>query len=160
MKAFQDYYPDKFSHCFGCGKSNADGHHLKSYWYGDNETIAHFKPEMKYSGGFPGYVYGGMIASLLDCHGTATAAAAAFRADNRNMGDGLPAIRCVTASLKVDYLRPTPQDIELSIHGKIREVTGKKIWVDLSLMAGDIVCATGEMLAVRLPEDETSLSLA
>jgi len=76
-KAFQDYYPDDVSHCFGCGKLNEKGHQIKSYWDGD-ETVAVFEPE-PYHTAIPGYVYGGLIASLIDCHGTGTAAAAAYR---------------------------------------------------------------------------------
>lgn len=159
IKAFQDYYPEAFSHCFGCGKNNPEGHHLKSFWHSDHETIAYHQPDMKYSGGYPGYVYGGMIASLLDCHGTASAAAAVYQTLNRQMGDGFPAIRCVTASLHIDYLKPTPQGILLSIHGLIRAIEGKKIWVDLQLKADGQLCAKGEMLAIVLPEDSTLLSL-
>ena len=84
--AFQDHYPEKFSHCFGCGKSNPDGLHLKSHWDAE-DTIARFTVSPKYSGGVPGNVYGGMVASLLDCHGTASAAAFAYRAAGREMGD-------------------------------------------------------------------------
>jgi hypothetical protein len=83
-KAFQDYYADRFSHCYGCGRLNPDGLQLKSYWDGD-ETIARFTPRPEQSGGVPNHVYGGLIASLLDCHGTASAAAFACRAANCEM---------------------------------------------------------------------------
>ena len=43
-KAFQDFYADNFSHCYGCGKHNPDGHQLKSYWDGDN-TVARYTPK-------------------------------------------------------------------------------------------------------------------
>src|SRR3712207_193864 len=77
-RAFQDFYPERDSHCFGCGRSNPRGLHLKSYWDGEN-TIARFTPPPEFSGGVPGNVYGGLIASLMDCHGAASAAAAAHR---------------------------------------------------------------------------------
>lgn len=51
--AIQDYYPERFSHCFGCGRNNPHGHQLKSYWKGD-ETIARFTIARMYSGGVPG----------------------------------------------------------------------------------------------------------
>ena len=73
-KAFQDCYADRFSHCYGCGRLNPDGLQLKSYRDGD-DTIARFTPRPEQSGGVPNHVYGGLIASLLDCHGTASAAA-------------------------------------------------------------------------------------
>ena len=147
--AFQDYYPDKFSHCYGCGKSNPHGHHLKSYWNGQ-ETIARFTVPPEFSGGVPDHVYGGMVASLLDCHGTASAAAFAYRAAGREVGDGGEIKRFVTASLKVDFLRPTPIGVELVIKGQLLGIDGRKVRVSLSLSAEDQMCARGEMLAVEL----------
>ena len=148
-KAIQDYYPDRFSHCYGCGRSNPHGHHLKSYWDGE-ETIARFTAPAEFSGGVPDHVYGGMVASLLDCHGTASAAAFACRAAGREMDDGGDVMRFVTASLKVDFLRPTPIGVELVVRGRLRAIEGRKAQVSLELYAGDQVCATGEMLAVQL----------
>ena len=148
-KAFQDYYPDRFSHCYGCGKSNPHGHHLKSYWDGE-DTVARFTAGPELSGGVPDHVYGGMVASLLDCHGTASAAAFAYRAAGRSMDDGGEFMRFVTASLKVDFLRPTPIGVELVVKGQLRSIDGRKVLVSLSLGAGDQMCARGEMLAVQL----------
>ncbi|MFO1128194.1 MAG: PaaI family thioesterase [Rhodospirillales bacterium] len=148
-KAIQDYYPENFSHCFGCGKNNSEGYQLKSFLEGD-DVIARFTPAPKYSGGFPDHVYGGMIASLLDCHGAASAAAFTYRAQNREPGDGGDPIRFVTASLKVDYLRPTPIGIELILNGKLRSIDGRKVWVDLQLTADGVTCAKGEMLAILI----------
>ena len=149
--AFQDFYAEKFSHCYGCGRNNPYGHHLKSYWDGD-DTVARFSPDPRYSGGVPDHVYGGLIASLFDCHGAASAAAFTCRALNREMGSDLEPIRYVTASLKVDFRRPTPMGTELTISGKLRSMEGRKVWVDLTLCAHGEVCATGEMLAIRYKE--------
>ena len=149
-KAFQDCYPDDFAHCYGCGRNNAHGHHLKSHWDGDT-TVARFTPRPYHTGGVPGNVYGGLIASLLDCHGAASAAAAACRAEGREMGSA-PHMRFVTASLKVDYLRPTPMDADLEVRGEIVEVKPRKVTVRLSLSANGEVCARGQMIAVQLPD--------
>lgn len=148
IKAFQDYYPEDLAHCYGCGKLNKHGHHIKSYWDG-NETIAHFQPE-PYHTAIPGYVYGGLIASLIDCHSTGTAAAARYKAENREM-DSLPAIRFLTASLKVDYLKPTPIDAVLELRGKVKEIKGKKVIVEVSLTAKGVLCAKGEVITVEMP---------
>lgn len=147
--AFQDYYPEKFSHCYGCGKSNPHGHHLKSYWDGE-ETIARFTAAPEFSGGVPDHVYGGMVASLLDCHGTASAAAFAYREAGRELDDGGEFMRFVTASLKVDFLRPTPIGVELVIRGRLRGMEGRKVQLDLSLSQAEQTCATGQMLAIQL----------
>ncbi|MGD8397030.1 MAG: PaaI family thioesterase [Candidatus Eiseniibacteriota bacterium] len=148
-KAFQDYYPDDVARCYGCGHLNEHGHRIKSYWEGD-ESVCRFDPE-PYHTAIPGYVYGGLIASLIDCHGTGTAAAAAYRAEGRPM-DSEPPLRFVTASLHVDYLRPTPIGTTLEIRGKVVEVKERKVVVDATLSAGGEVCARGRVVAVRLPK--------
>ena len=147
--AFQDCYPDDWALCYGCGRLNEHGLHIRSVWDGD-ETVARFTPQ-PYHTAIPGYVYGGLIASLIDCHGTGTAAGAGYRAEGREPGSE-PPLRYVTASLKVDYLRPTPLGPELEIRGHVREVKGRKVVVEAWLMANGEVCARGEVIAVRLPE--------
>src|SRR6187402_585348 len=101
-RAIQDFYPDDFAHCFCCGRLNPSSHGLKSFADGE-ETVAHFTPAA-YHISVPGFVYGGLLASLVDCHAMATAAAAAEHAAGRRIGDG-PAPRFVTADLHVVYLK-------------------------------------------------------
>lgn len=149
MKAIQDYYPPNFAHCYGCGPANPHGHHLKSYLL-DDRTEARFTPTSFHTGGVPNNVYGGMIASLLDCHGTASAAAFAYRERGRVMGDDGTPIRFVTASLQVNFRKPTPIGKELLITGKLKSLDGRKACVVLSLLASGEECANGEMLALEL----------
>lgn len=146
--AFQDAYPDDLSHCYGCGRLNEHGLQLKSRWDGE-ETVAVFTPR-PYHFALPGFVYGGLIASLVDCHGTASAAAAACRAEGRELGSE-PPVRFVTAALHVDYLRPTPLGGPLEIRGRIEEIKGRKIVVAATVSAGGQLCARGRVVAVRLP---------
>jgi len=148
-KAFQDYYPDHFSHCYGCGRLNEQGLHIKSYWDGD-ETVCIFTPEKKFSA-IPGLVYGGLIASLIDCHSTGSAAAFAYRAEGREMGSE-PAIRFLTGSLHVDYLKPTPLGATLTLRSHIKEIKGRKVIIVTELSGIDEVYAKGEVVAVRVPE--------
>ena len=61
-------------------------------------------------------------------------------------------VRCVTASLKVDFKAPTPMGKELELKGKLRSIEGRKIWVDMTLSAEGITCVTGEILAIRLEQ--------
>ena len=146
-KAIQDLYPEDYANCYGCGRNNEQGLHLKSYWDGE-ESVCRHTPKPQYSGGFPGFVYGGMIASLIDCHGAGTAAAAKARES------GEPLCRFVTASLKVDYLKPTPLGVELEVRGKVVEIKGRKVIVDLRLLAGETLCATGTTIMVQMPQLE------
>ncbi len=149
-KAFQDYYEDRHSHCFGCGRLNLHGHKIKSYWDGD-EALCVFTPE-PFHMAIPGYVYGGTIASIIDCHSTGTAAAAAYRSENRGM-DTAPAFRFVTASLHVDYLKPTPLGVPLEVRAAVQEIIGRKVVVASTLTANGEVCAKGKVVAVKMPEN-------
>ncbi|MBM3125067.1 MAG: PaaI family thioesterase [Chloroflexi bacterium] len=148
-KAFQDYYPDHMAHCYGCGRLNEFGHQIKSYWDGE-ESICHFQPGPHHIA-IPGYVYGGMLASLIDCHGTGTAAAAGYRAENRAM-DTDPPLRYLTASLHVDYLKPTPLGPMLEVRGKVKEVKSRKVVIVEWIVANGEVTVRGELVAVQVPD--------
>ena len=148
--AFQDYYSDDVSHCYGCGRLNEQGLQIKSYWEGE-EAVCRFQPR-PYHTAIPGYVYGGLIASLIDCHSTGTAAAAAYRNSGQPMGSD-PQLRYVTASLQVDYIHPTPIEKTLIVRARVIEIKGRKITVASSLFAGDEECARGKVIVVQLPED-------
>jgi acyl-coenzyme A thioesterase PaaI-like protein len=149
-KAFQDYYPDQLSHCYGCGRLNEKGLQIKSYWEGE-QSVCTFTPRPEHIA-IPGYVYGGLIASLIDCHGTGTAAAAAYRAENRQM-DTDPPLRFLTASLRVEYLKPTPLGVPLEVRGKVKEMKGRKVVVEATVTVKGLLCARGEVVAVRVPEE-------
>jgi acyl-coenzyme A thioesterase PaaI-like protein len=148
-KAFQDYYEDAHGICFGCGRLNLMGLQIKSYWDGD-ESICHFTPQPHHTA-MAGYVYGGILASVIDCHGTGTAAAAAYRAAGREMGTA-PYLRFVTASLHLDYLHPTPLGTTLELRGKVKEIRRRRVIVDITLSAKGQTCVTGEVIAVQIPE--------
>jgi acyl-coenzyme A thioesterase PaaI-like protein len=155
-KAFQDYYPDEYSHCYGCGRLNEHGLHIKSYWEGD-ESVCRFQPK-PYHLAMPGFVYGGLIASLIDCHATGTAAAAKYRAEKRALGTD-PPLRFVTAALHVDYLAPTPLNAVLELRGRIKEVKERKVIVAVTLSVNASVCARGEVTSVLMPENMMSKSV-
>lgn len=159
IPAFQDAYPDDVAHCYGCGRLNEMGHRLESRWDGD-ETVARFTPE-PYHTAIPGYVYGGLIASLVDCHGTGTAAAVGARTAGYRLGEepvpeGEQAPRYVTASLHVDYLAPTPLGPELTIRGVIEDAGeergSRKVVTRITVEAEGQVTARGRVVAVRMPE--------
>lgn len=156
--AFQDYYPDHVAVCYGCGALNEHGLQIKSYWADDNttsevvglESVCTFTPRPEHTA-IAGYVYGGLIASLIDCHGTGTAAAAAYRVEGRTM-DTDPPRRFVTAALHVDYLRPTPIGVPLDVRGRVDEITERKVVISATVSAGGEPCARGSVVAVRMPE--------
>jgi acyl-coenzyme A thioesterase PaaI-like protein len=63
-----------------------------------------------------------------------------------------PTPRYVTASLKVDFLKPTPTDQELVLTARPRDVGTRKVHVDVEVETGGQVTVRGEVLAVRIPE--------
>lgn len=143
--AIQDQYDEGYSHCYCCGSLNEEGLHLKSFCEGE-EVVAIFKPE-PYHIALPGFVYGGLIASLIDCHSIATAAAAEVK-----QRGGCELSRYVTGSLKVDYLHPTPLGVPLEVRGCAEEIGERKVVVTTTLSANGEVCAKGHVVAVKMPE--------
>jgi acyl-coenzyme A thioesterase PaaI-like protein len=146
--AVQDYYPSDYAHCYGCGRLNEHGLHVKSTWEGD-EVVARFQPQ-PYHVAVPGFVYGGLLASLVDCHAMATAAAAAERAAGRAIGEReMP--RYVTASLHVDYINPTPLGPELELRARVRQSNEHTATVEVTVRAQGTMTARGKVVAVRIP---------
>lgn len=150
--AIQDFYPEDVAQCYGCGKDNEAGHQIKTYWDGDH-TVTRFTPRPEHAA-IKGFVYGGLIASLIDCAGTGSAAGAGYRAVRREIGDPgdtEPPLRYVTGNLTVDYLAPTPMGVELVLRGTIEEVKGRKVVVSEEVYAGDTLVARGRVVAVQMP---------
>lgn len=150
-KAFQDYYPDDLSHCYGCGSLNEQGLQIKSFWDGEDEAVCIYTPR-DYHTAIPGFVYGGLIVSLIDCHSTGIASAAKYKAEGRDMGSD-PPVRFVTASLHVDYLLPTPAGVPLEVRGSVKTIKGRRAVVEVRVLVEGKICAKGEVVVVQMPEN-------
>ncbi len=148
-ECFQDAYPDHLAVCYGCGRHNEHGVHVRSFWEGD-EGVARVTPR-DYERAFPGIVYGGLVASIIDCHCIGTAAAATARAEGRPLA-GDPPLRFVTGTLEVKFLKPTPLGVELVCRARAEEVGPRKVVLAASLEADGVVTATGRVVAVRVPD--------
>jgi acyl-CoA thioesterase FadM len=66
--------------------------------------------------------------------------------------DSEPPLRYVTASLHVDYLKPTPIDGELELRRQVKEIKGRKIVVETTVYAAGVATARGEVVAVQMPK--------
>lgn len=154
VHAIQDEYPDDFAWCYGCGRLNEAGNHFRTGWQGE-ETVTYYEPSSDHIA-IPGFVYGGLIASLVDCHGTGSAALALHRKNGHEPGSGEASPRFVTASLNVNYLKPTPHGPTLKAVGKVEEIHPKKWKVTVEVFADDIICATGEVVGVVAPASFTN----
>ena len=157
QRPVQDFYTDEWSYCYGCGRLSTQGLHVQTRWLDDDLglTTCHFTPE-PYHCALPGFVYGGILASLIDCHGIGTAALAAHRAEARPLGSE-PPVRFVTASLHVDFLAPTPLG-PLDLTGRIvdtssRDGRTRKVAVDVTVVADGRECVRGHVVGVLAPAD-------
>jgi acyl-coenzyme A thioesterase PaaI-like protein len=149
VTAFQDLMVH--NHCYGCGPHNPQGLHIKSHWHVEGvESRTTFRPQPFHCAGSPEVVNGGVIASLIDCHAVCTATADAYLREGRAI-DSDPEIWYVTASLTVDYRRPTPMGEPVTAWARIVERTGRRTTLECRLEADGVECATGRVLAVRLP---------
>ncbi|MGH3732635.1 MAG: PaaI family thioesterase [Acidimicrobiales bacterium] len=146
----QSLYPDHFALCYGCGRLNERGYQLKTRLDGD-ETVTRFTPA-HYHTAISGFVYGGLLASVIDCHSTATGAAALYRAEGRRLDDGGPAHRCVTGTLAVRFRRPTPLGPELVVRGRVTSVEGRRVSVASRVEIGGDVVVEGEAVVIEVPE--------
>jgi acyl-coenzyme A thioesterase PaaI-like protein len=145
-RAFQeDMVPD---YCFGCGVGNERGLGFKSYWDGD-EAVGTFEPRAHLAAGPRHVLNGGIISTIIDCHGVCTAIADAYRREGRAIGSE-PLIWYATASLKVDYLHPTPISQPVSLRARITKRGKRKTVVSVTAVSGGQICARSEVIAVRV----------
>ncbi|HWP57682.1 MAG TPA: PaaI family thioesterase [Candidatus Acidoferrales bacterium] len=150
MTAFQDL--GSVRHCFGCGADNPHGLQIKSYWDGE-DAVCTWQPEPYHCAGRTDIVYGGILASVLDCHSVNLAIAHAYKKEERPIGSA-PRIFYVTAQLTVSYLLPTPMGEPLALRAKLKKVEGRKTWVESALSAAGQVRVKAEVLAIRVYPDE------
>jgi hypothetical protein len=136
--------------CFGCGPSNPEGLKLKSHFSIDGQfVIATYTPPSKYSSGLKDALYGGMIASLIDCHSNWTAMAFGYCAEGREPGSQ-PPIASVTGALNVKYLKPTPMNTPLHLKAWVEGEVGRKTRIICELGTAAIVTAVGDSIFVRV----------
>ena len=146
--ALQDQIPH--NHCWGCGPLNPDGLQIKSYLEGA-ETVCTFMPYAQHMAGPVHVVNGGIIATVIDCHSICTAIAHAYAAEGRAIGS-TPEIWCATASLSVEYLRPTPIAAPMVLHARVTGSEGRRTTVACTVFSGETEVARAEVLAVRVRE--------
>lgn len=145
--AFQDQIPH--NHCFGCGPNNSHGFRIKSFWSGDNEATCHFTPQPHHCAGPTRFVYGGLVASIIDCHAVCTAIADAHRRAGRTLGSE-PMMMFATARLEVNYKKPVPIERDMLVKALIEEAGPRKTVLHAEVWSGDELCAEGRVIAVNM----------
>jgi uncharacterized protein (TIGR00369 family) len=123
--------------CFGCGPANPAGLQLE-FLLADDGSVVSFPVVADTFDGHPGYLHGGIIATLLD-----EAMSKAVRAL------GKPAM---TRKMDVDYLRPVPSGAPLRIEGRVVRSEGRKHWAEAAIVdseGSELAKATG--LFIQIP---------
>ena len=115
--------------CFGCGHGNAKGLRLRSYER-DDGVVAEFTPWPEHDNGL-GYLNGGIITTVLDCH---SAAAVMLEAERRGWPPlpGAP-LSYVTAGLAVRFLRPSPLHATVELRGRVSAASEPEMTVEVEL---------------------------
>jgi uncharacterized protein (TIGR00369 family) len=116
------------NHCFGCGLENRAGLRLKFFIDADNNVVCHLRLAARFAGP-PGHAHGGIIATLLD---------EAMSKSNRARG-----ILAMTRHLEVDYLRPVPLGVPLTLTARHAGTTGRRNHIEAHLAD-----ASGQILAI------------
>jgi hypothetical protein len=152
--AIQDTYGERFQHCWGCGPKNKDGLHIKSYPSEDGtECICHVIPSDQYTGGVPDNLFGGMIAMIFDCHGTASAAWFSHKNKGLELTKDTVIERFITARLEIDYKKPTPMGKEITVKSRLEELTEKKAIVTMDLESEGSLRAQGRIITVKVKDN-------
>ena len=151
--AIQDRYGERFQHCWGCGPKNDLGLHLKTYPSIDgNSCISRIKLENAYTGGVPSNVFGGMIATIFDCHGTASAAWFAHYQKGLELTESTVIGRFITARLEIDYLSPSPIEDEIVVTSTLEELGERKAIIAMEMTVATKVRAKAKMVAVAVKD--------
>lgn len=123
--------------CFGCGPANSKGLQLKSFEGPDDTVRAVFQPWPEHDNGL-GYLNGGIITTLLDCH---SAAAVVLGAQQRGLvPDGT--LQYVTAGIEVAYRRPSPLREPAELIARLVDAGEQQIVVAAELWWQDKIRAT------------------
>jgi uncharacterized protein (TIGR00369 family) len=125
------------NHCFGCGQANPAGLKLEFLKAADNVVVSNATVSDNYEGP-PGYLHGGIIATLLD---------EAMSKANRAQG-----VTAMTRQMQVEYLRPVPSGSPIRIEGSVTRSEGRKHWTEACIQNADGVVlahATGLFIAIR-----------
>ncbi len=105
--------------CFGCGEANSHGLRLEFFLAEDGTVVCPVTIPDSFEG-HPGFLHGGIIATLLD-----ETMSKAVRARGLN---------AMTRHLEVDYLRPVPSQLPIRMEGHIVRSEGRKHWVEAHIL--------------------------
>jgi acyl-coenzyme A thioesterase PaaI-like protein len=130
--------------CFGCGPKNEDGLRIRSYDAGDGTVVTTWQARPEHEA-FEGFVNGGILGTLIDCHSNWTAITALLAKSGAS-----EAPSTVTAEYSVQFLKPTPSDQPLRLFGKAVDVKNDRVTVETTVQVDDVVTAKGRATFVAV----------
>ena len=141
--------------CFCCGPAHPTGLRIKSHWAADGvHVVTKHTPRDEFLG-FPGLVYGGLLAMLVDCHSGWTNMAYHYRAEGCEP-ETKPLVDYVTGKINLEYLKATPLGVELTILGRVEGELARKSRVLCEIWAGDVLTVKADSIFVRVDTAELS----
>jgi len=123
--------------CFGCGPANERGLRIRSFEVDDGTVVAEWRPRPEHEA-FDGFVNGGILGTLIDCHSNWTAIAALMA----RSGSPTPP-STVTAELSIRFRKPTSSDGPVRLVGRVIELEDDRATVETTVESGGVVTATG-----------------
>jgi uncharacterized protein (TIGR00369 family) len=122
--------------CFGCGHANPAGLRLE-FLLADDQSVVCLTEVTDNFEGHPGYLHGGIIATLIDEAMSKAVRARGFTAMTRHM--------------EVDYLRPVPSGKPLRLEGRVTHNEGRKHWAEAKILnAEGTILAHGKGLFIEV----------
>ena len=132
--------------CFGCGPKNANGLRIRSFEAEDGSVVAEWQARREHEA-FDGFVNGGILGTLIDCHSNWTAIAAMLR---RVGGEAAPST--VTAEYEVRFRRPTPSHRPIRLTGRAVDVSDDRATIATTIEVDGATTATGRATFVAVKE--------
>ena len=123
--------------CFGCGEANPIGLRLE-FLLAPDRSVESLPVVADTFEGHPGYLHGGVIATLLDEAMSKAVRASGFIA--------------MTRHVEIDYLRPVPSCAALRVHGLVTRNEGRKHWTEAKILDAEgaiLAHAKGLFVEVR-----------
>ena len=130
--------------CFGCGPSNELGLRIQSFEAGDGSVVADWQARPEHEA-FDGFVNGGILGTLIDCHSNWTAIAAILAKGGAELAPST-----VTAEYSVRFRRPTPSDRPMRLIGRAVDIADDRVTVETSVEVDGTVTATGRATFVAV----------
>lgn len=136
--AGMDHFPD----CVVSGKANPMGVAIEVHRAGD-VAVARVALGAAFEGA-PGRAHGGIVAAVFD--------------DTMGFVLSMHGTAAFTGRLTVSYRAPTPVGETIEFRAWLREVDGRKLWIDGSAHHGDVLVAEAEGLFISIPPERFAVA--